>query len=83
MNLSNNGTNGAYPTNQPNESVGESDLIMINTEDKPRKVLVTLTPEQAEVLEARAKEECRTLSNMVQYLIMRGERLDEASRQVS
>lgn len=53
---------------------------MLNDQDKPKKVLVTLTPEQAEHLEARAKEECRTLSNMVQYLIMKGERLDEATR---
>ena len=35
-----------------------------------KKVLVTLTNDQAEELEERATKECRTLSNMVTYLVM-------------
>ena len=51
----------------------------INKQSK--KVLVTLQPNQAKELQERADKECRTLSNMVQYLLM--DKLHESARQNS
>ena len=38
--------------------------------NESKKVLVTLSNDQAEELEERATQECHTLSNMVTYLVM-------------
>ena len=52
-----------------------------NTEDKSRKVLVTLPPKLYDQLNEQAKKEMRSLSNMVGF-VLQGLVNEQASAQV-
>tara|TARA_R100000808_G_C2110099_1_gene124453 strand:+ start:595 stop:762 length:168 start_codon:yes stop_codon:yes gene_type:complete len=48
-----------------------------------KKVLVTLNDEQAERLEKRAKEEHRTLSNMLSFILSKEDRRENPQSEIN